>query len=175
VFNILLTITWRHTGDGGIAPPLFSSALGRGEWFVWCLGKLGPRVGLEAVEWRKIPCLCREFNPLCRSCSLSLYRLSYRESFVEWAYREYYKLLYFSGIPVLCVNQVSIWNFTHKMNTIYYIRGNKSRFSITILRARHEVPQVEGTNALQTSLPPPPVMSHSVTPDQYQPVHTACW
>jgi hypothetical protein len=75
----------------GIVPPFLTSALDGGEWLVlrhgrfvtreiahathWLGGWVGPRAGLDAVERRRI------FNPGRLACSLSLYRLSYPESF----------------------------------------------------------------------------------------------
>jgi hypothetical protein len=80
-------------GDEGISPPFLSSALAVGELSAshpgrftprerapgthWLRGWVVPRAGLDAVEYRKISCLCRESNPGCPACSPSLYRLSY--------------------------------------------------------------------------------------------------
>jgi hypothetical protein len=43
----------------------------------WLGGWVGPTAGLDAVELRKISCLCRESNPGRPARSPSLYRLSY--------------------------------------------------------------------------------------------------
>jgi hypothetical protein len=66
-------------GSGGIAPQFLTSALGRSEWSAWrpcrftsrekalgthCIGGwVGPRVGLNVMEKRKISCPYREWNP----------------------------------------------------------------------------------------------------------------
>jgi hypothetical protein len=46
---------------------------------------MGPRVGLDAVEKRKI-LQCRESNPGHPACSPSLYRLSYPDSLKNFIY-----------------------------------------------------------------------------------------
>jgi hypothetical protein len=109
VFNLLGTTTWRHTGDGGIAPPLLTSALGRCEWSVWRPVSftpaerapryqlderlVGPQNQFKNCRIKKNTFPYRKFNPRCPACSLSLYWLSYPGSIVEWNYKEYYKLL----------------------------------------------------------------------------------
>jgi hypothetical protein len=47
----------------------------------WIAGWMGPKTGLDAVDYRKILCPCRELNPSRHTRSPSLYRLSYSGSF----------------------------------------------------------------------------------------------
>jgi hypothetical protein len=85
VFNQLSTAvkTW---GSGGVAPSSFTSALDVGGWSASrpsrftpgesvpgtrrIRGWSGSRAGLDAVEWRRISCPCRESNPgyVARCC-----------------------------------------------------------------------------------------------------------
>jgi hypothetical protein len=85
---------WRSVG---IAPLFLTSALVGVEWsavgsgrfthrewgshYSWIGGWVGPRVALDAVEYRKISCPCRELNPGCPVRSPSPYRLSSSGSF----------------------------------------------------------------------------------------------
>jgi hypothetical protein len=88
--------TTRHEDvrrSGRVAPPFSTSALDECELsglrscrFTpgkeptgthWIGGWVGPRERLDAVEWRKISCLCRKWNPGRPARSSSLYRLSY--------------------------------------------------------------------------------------------------
>jgi hypothetical protein len=75
---------------GGIAPPFMTSALGGVEWSAsrpgllthvdgglgshWIGGHVGPIAGLDAVEKRKISCVCRESN----SDSSAVHPVAYR-------------------------------------------------------------------------------------------------
>jgi hypothetical protein len=43
----------------------------------WIWGWVGPGIGLDAVEKRKISCVCLELNPRCPDLNPSLYQLSY--------------------------------------------------------------------------------------------------
>jgi hypothetical protein len=87
-------------GCGGTAPPFMTSALHGGEWSAsspsrftpgerapgthWIGGWVGPRVGLDAMEKKKV-CSCREPNPDSPVRSPSLYRLSYtNRSMYRW-------------------------------------------------------------------------------------------
>jgi hypothetical protein len=100
--------TW---GNGGIAPPFFTSALDGGEWLAsrvcrftpeerapgthWIGGCVGPRVGLDAVEKRKI-LHCRESNPGCSSRSPLLYRLNYPHSLSKEDCQKFAKEIFIS-------------------------------------------------------------------------------
>jgi hypothetical protein len=91
---------WRHIGEWRYSSTfLEGSALDRGEWSAsrpchftpgerapgthWIGGWVGPRVGLDAVEKRKI-LHSWESNPGRAACSPSLYRLSYPNSLFHW-------------------------------------------------------------------------------------------
>jgi hypothetical protein len=81
-----------YWGSGSIAPPFLTSALDGGEWLASCLcrftpgegacgthwigGWVGPRVGLDTVEKRKI-LHCQELNLGHPASSLWLCQLSY--------------------------------------------------------------------------------------------------
>jgi hypothetical protein len=79
-------------GSGGIATPFLTSALDRGKWSAsypgrfttgihWIGGWMGPRAGLDAVEYRQIFFPCRESNSVRPAPSLSLYWVLW---FVPW-------------------------------------------------------------------------------------------
>jgi hypothetical protein len=77
----------------GTAPTLFTLELDGGESSIsrpgrfipgssasgiyWIEVCVGPKVGLEVVEYRKFSCACRELNPGYPDRSPSLHRLSY--------------------------------------------------------------------------------------------------
>jgi hypothetical protein len=79
--------------NGGIAPPVLTSALVGGEWSAsrpshinpgerapcthWIKGCMGTTAGLNAVAKRKISCPCHKLNPGHPAHSLLLYQLSY--------------------------------------------------------------------------------------------------
>jgi hypothetical protein len=83
--------------SGGTTPPFLSLALDGREWSAsrpcrftpggsvpsaHCIGGwVGPRAGLDTVEWREISCPCWESNPDRPFCSPSLYHLSYPGSY----------------------------------------------------------------------------------------------
>jgi hypothetical protein len=87
-------------GDGDIAPPFLTSALDGGKSSASrpsrfiprervlrthrTEGWVGPRTGLNAMDWRKISCLCREPNPGRQVRSSFLYRLSYPGSLLRY-------------------------------------------------------------------------------------------
>jgi hypothetical protein len=92
----LITYAPRHEDawvSGDIAPSFLTSALDGGEWSAsrpcrftsnerapgnyWIWGWVGPRVGLDAVEKRKISFPCQKATPGCQARSPSLYRLGY--------------------------------------------------------------------------------------------------
>jgi hypothetical protein len=93
VINKLSTTPWGHMGEQRYSSTILDLTT-RWRWVVsfmrlppYSRGKIprypldirlvGPKAGLDAVEWRKVSSPCQEMNPSPPTCSTSLYRLSY--------------------------------------------------------------------------------------------------